>query len=337
MRGRRAQILVEVVDRYIRTKRPVSSQEIVQVYRHRLSSATIRNELHALEEEGYLYKPHVSAGRVPTVRGFRFFAEWLLAVAETEPKEAGLPMEPQPASALPPLPELFRRTALLLSGMTGALGFVVPPSQEEIETLGVVLREIRPGLLLAATVSELGVLEARLLPVPFDLGPEELREAEHWLSRRLRAPRSTWDQSPGLWEGKAAHLAYQLLQEIRATPPVSRIFVEGWPQLLSELAAHSPEWALGKIQALLQLLADEVAFVDLLEDLRAGQAGLTAHIGPEQIPELQDLALVTASYLPGRGILGVAGPLWMDYARAFTAVRYLASRLQSLLRQGGEP
>ncbi|MGB9861692.1 MAG: hypothetical protein ACPLRP_05135, partial [Candidatus Bipolaricaulaceae bacterium] len=172
MRGRRAQILVEVVDRYIRTKKPVSSQEIVQVYGHRLSSATIRNELHALEEEGYLYKPHVSAGRVPTVQGFRFFAQWLLAVAETEPKEAGLPMEPQPASALPPLPELLRRTALLLSGMTGALGFVVPPSQEEVGSLGVVLREIRPGLLLAATVSELGVMEARLLSAPLDLGPE---------------------------------------------------------------------------------------------------------------------------------------------------------------------
>jgi len=336
MRGRRAQILVEVVDRYIRTKKPVSSQEIVQVYRHRLSSATIRNELHALEKEGYLYKPHVSAGRVPTVQGFRFFAHWLLAMAETGPREAGLPMEPQLASVLPPLPELFRRTALLLSGMTGGLGFVVPPSQEEVGTIGVVLREIRPGLVLAATVSELGVMEARLLSAPADLEPEELREAEEWLSTRLQARRSAWDQPPSLWESRASHLAHQLLQEIRETPPISRIFVEGWPQLLSELAAHSPEWALEKIRALLQLLGDEVAFLDLLEDLRAGQAGLTAHVGLDQIPELQDLSLITAPYFSGRGILGVAGPLWMDYARAFTAVRYLASRLQSLLRQGGE-
>lgn len=337
MRGRRARILVEVVDRYIRTKKPVSSQEIVQVYRHRLSPATIRNELHALEEEGYLYKPHVSAGRVPTVQGFRFFAQWLLAMAETEPKEAGLPVEPQPVVGLPPLPELFRRTALLLAGMTGGLGFVVPPSQEEVESLGVVLREVRPGLLLAATVSEFGVLEARLLPAPQDLEAEELREAERWLSTRLRSPKSAWDEPPGLWEGKAIHLAHQLLQQIRETPPISRIFVEGWPQLLSELAARSPAWALEKIQVLLQLMADEAAFVGLLEDLRAGQAGLAAHVGVDQVPELQDLSFVTAPYLPGRGILGVAGPLWMDYARTFSAVRYLASRLQSLLRQGGEP
>lgn len=337
MRGRRARILVEVVDRYIRTKKPVSSQEIVQVYRHRLSPATIRNELHALEEEGYLYKPHVSAGRVPTLQGFRFFAHWLLAVAETEPREAGLPVEPQPLPGLPPLSELFRRTALLLAGMTGSLGFVVPPSPQDVESLGVILREIRPGLLLAATISELGVMEARLLPAPSDLGPEELQEAERWLATRLHAPPSTWDQPPSLWEGKAVHLAHQLLQQIRETPPLSRVFVEGWPQLLSELAVHSPKWALAKIRTLLQLLGDEVAFAELLENLRAGQTGLAAHVGVEQIPELRDLSFVTASYLPGRGILGVAGPLWMDYARAFSAVRYLASRLQSLLRQGGEP
>jgi len=55
----------------------------------------------------------------------------------------------------------------------------------------------------------------------------------------------------------------------------------------------------------------------------------------EEVPELRDFSLVTASYFSNQGILGVAGPLWMDYARAFSAVRYLASRLQALLRQGG--
>lgn len=334
MRGRRARILVEVVDRYIRTRKPVSSQEIVQVYQHRLSSATIRNELHALEEEGYLYKPHVSAGRVPTVKGFRFFAQWLLAMAETEPREVTLPVEPQPMPGLPPLPELLRRTALLLAGMTGGLGFVVAPGKEA-ESVGVVLREVRPGLLLAATISELGVLETRLLPAPPDLDAEELEEAERWLSQRLRNPREMWDQPPAPWEGKAVHLAHRLLQEMRETPPVSCVFVEGWPHLLAELSAHSPEWALDKMQSLLQLFADEAAFLALLEELRAGEPGLAAHVGIEEIPELRDLSLVTASYLPGRGVLGVAGPLWMDYARAFSAVRYLASRLASLLRQGG--
>ncbi|MCS7240872.1 MAG: hypothetical protein NZ651_06480 [Candidatus Bipolaricaulota bacterium] len=337
MQGRRARILVEVVDRYIRTKKPVSSQELVQVYRHRLSSATIRNELHALEEEGYLYKPHVSAGRVPTVQGFRFFAQWLLAMAENESRAAGLPAEPLPTPGLPPLPELLRRTAFLLAGMTGGLGFVIPPAQEELQPLDVVLREVRPGLLLAATVSTFGVMEAHLVSAPTDLAPEELREAEKWLSRRLYTSTEDWEQSPAPWEGRAVHLAHQLLQELRGASPVSRIFIEGWPQLLSELAMISSEWALQKVQALLQLLGDEGNFVDLLWELRAGQGGLMAHVGVEQVPELRDFALVSAPYFPSRGILGVAGPLWMDYARTFSAVRYLASRLQFLLRQGGEP
>lgn len=334
MTGRRARILVEVVDRYIRTRRPVSSQEIVQVYRHRLSSATIRNELHALEEEGYLYKPHVSAGRVPTVQGFRFFARWLLSAAEAEPRGERLPAEPRPAPGLPPLPELLRRTALLLSGMTGELGFVALPSQEEVRCLGVILREVQPGTVLAATVSEFGVMEARLVSVPSDLSPAELSAAENWLRARLRRPT---EEPPAPWQGRAVHFAHRLLSELRQTPPVSRIFVEGWPQLLSALSVHSAEWALEKIQGLLKLLEDEAEFLALLRELRAGQTGLLAHVGVEYIPELRDFSLVTSSYLAERGILGVAGPLWMDYARAFSAVRYLASRLHTLLRQGGEP
>jgi heat-inducible transcriptional repressor len=332
MRGRRAQILLEVVDRYIHTRRPVSSQELVRVYRHRLSPATIRNELHALEEEGYLSKPHASAGRVPTVQGFRFFAQWLLSLAETEPKGARLPAESQPAPGLPPLPELLRRTALLLSGMTGELGFVVLPSCQEAQCLSMVLREIQPGTVLAATVSEFGVMEARLLPVPPDLSPAELKEAEAWLAARLRAPHA---ESPAPRQGRAAYLAHQLLAELQKGPPPSRILVEGWPQLLSELSEHSPGWALERLRGFLRLLQSESEFLTILWELRRDQPGLMAHVGVDQVPALREFALVTSPYLAERGILGVVGPLWMDYARAFSAVRYLTSRLQSLLRPGG--
>ncbi|MCS7216477.1 MAG: hypothetical protein N2507_01060 [Candidatus Bipolaricaulota bacterium] len=336
MKGRRARILAEVVDRYIHTRRPVSSQEIVRVYRHRLSPATIRNELHALEEEGYLYKPHVSAGRVPTVQGFRFFAQWLLAVAELDAKAERLPAEPHPRPGLPPLAELLRRTALLLSAMTGQLGFVIPPKGEALPCRGVVLRAVEPGRALAATFSAFGVLEARLVSVPADLSPEEEREAEAWLAARLRAPAPTPPPEP--WQGRAVHTAYRLLQELTADAPALPLFAEGWPQLLSELGAHSPEWALARVRDLLRLMEDERGFAALIAELRAGREGVLAHVGEDLVPELRELTLVTAPYFPGQGVLGVAGPLWLDYARAFSAVRYLASRLQSLLLQcGGAP
>lgn len=336
MQGRRARILAEVVDRYIHTKKPVSSQEIVQVYGHRLSSATIRNELHALEREGYLYKPHVSAGRVPTVQGFRFFAQWLLAVAELEAKEERLPAEPQPLPGLPPLADLLRRTALLLSAMTGQLGFVIPPRGEELPCRAVVLRAMEPGRALAVTLSALGVLEARLVAVPEDLSPEEEREAEGWLAAWLRSPEAPPPPAP--WQGRAVHTAYRLLRELTAPSPAPTLFVEGWPQLLAELSLRSAEWALARVRDLLRLMEDEREFAALIGELRRGEGGLMAHVGEDLVPELREFTLVTAPYLFGRGVLGVAGPLWLDYARAFSAVRYLASRLQSLLIQcGGAP
>ncbi len=333
MEGRRARILAEVVDRYIHTRRPVSSQEIVQVYRHRLSPATIRNELHALETEGYLVKPHVSAGRVPTVQGFRFFARWLLDVAELEAKAERLPAEPQPLPALPPLEELLRRTALLLSTMTGQLGFVVPPHGEEVPTRAVVLRAVEPGRALAVTLSALGVMTARLVPIPEDLSPEEERDAEARLAAQLRAPGQTRPPEP--WQGRAVHTAYRLLRELAECPSSPSIFVEGWPQLLSELGVRSAEWALQRVRDLFCLFEEGRNFAARLVELRRGQEGLMVHVGEEAVSELKELTLVTASYFSGRGVLGVAGPLWLDYARAFSAVRYLASRLQSLLIQYG--
>lgn len=337
MHGRRARLLIEVVDRYIRTRQPVSSRELVSHYQHRFSPATIRNELLALEREGYLVKPYPSSGRVPTVQGFRFFAEWLLELAELGKAPSAVPAERQ--EVVPGmLPDLFRSTATLLAAMTHELGFVVPPPWEQLRTSSLFIRPVGPGTALVVIVSELGTVESRL--VPLDLAPEEVAEAEEFLCRWFEdhtlaeCPPGTRPIPEG-WHSRAALGALAILRRLAEGDPERGLYVEGWPQLLAELAVRSPDWALARGQALLRVLEEGKAFASLVHELRRGRGQeIAVHVGDASIPELEDLSLVSAPYLGGSGVVGVIGPLWMDYARAFSGARYVAGRLGALLAAG---
>lgn len=339
MRGRRAQLLVEVVDRYIRTREPVSSREVATAYRHRFSSATIRNELLALEGEGYLYKPYPSAGRVPTARGFRFFAEWLLEVAELGEGASSVPAERQEVEP-GLLPDLFRRTAAVLAAMTRELGFVLPPPWNEVRLNTLIARRVGPAMVLVVTVSELGAVESRFVPLDLDLETDEISEAEAFLCRWLRehplADSPLPDQPfPNGWHSRPALGTLAILRGLAEGEPERRVYIEGWPHLLAELAVRSPEWALARGQALFGLIEEEEAFAALVHRLRKGrEARIAVHVDDGSVPELEELSLVTAPYLAGRGVVGVVGPLWMDYARAFSAARYIAGRLGAILAAG---
>jgi len=331
-------LLVEVVDRYIRTREPVSSQVLTVQYQHRFSSATIRNELLALEEDGFLYKPHPSSGRVPTAQGFRFFVAWLLDLAELEEDPSPLPAERhevEPGA----LPGLFRRTAALLAAMTEELGFVVPPSREHVRMSTLVMRRVGPATVLAATLSELGAVESRLLSLDLDLAPEELAEAEAflaaWLQEHTLAESPLAGRPPDGWHSRAALGALAILRRLCQHEGEKGLYIEGWPQLLSELAVQSPSWALARGQDLLRVLEKEKAFAELVFGLRRDQErDIAVHVGDSSIPELDNLSLVSAPYMGGSGVVGVIGPLWMDYARAFSAARYVAGRLGAILAAG---
>ncbi len=339
MRERRELLLKEVVDHYIKTRQPVSSKTLVEEYGHRFSSATVRNELAALEREGYIYKPYPSSGRVPTKKAFRFFARWLLELAELRVRPARLPAEP-PEIAPQELPELLRRTALLLATMTDTLAFVLAPEVEALKLAGLVMRRIGPGAVLVVVLSELGVVESRVLQLQGDLAPEEVAQVEEVLSRRVRG--LTLHQLAELgeleirgWHDRTVLAALELLQRLAAEGLRRRLYLEGITQLLRTLSEQPADWTMERICGLLRLLEDERSFAQVIARLRAGAQDLAAAVGEEEVPELADFSVITVPYFGGTGVLGVIGPLWLDYARAFSATRYVAGRLKAILATTG--
>ena len=339
MRGRRELLLKEVVDHYIRTRQPVSSKALVEEYAHRFSSATVRNELAALEREGYIYKPYPSSGRIPTKKAFRFFAQWLLELAELRERPERLPAEP-PEPAPQELPELLRRTALLLSTMTETLAFVLAPEVEALRLAGLVMRRIGPGAVLVVVLSELGVVESRVLQLPGDLAPQAVAQVEEVLSKRVRG--LTLHQLTELgdlevegWHDRTVLAALDLLQRLAAEGLRRRLYLEGLTQLLRDLSEQPADWTMERVCGLLRLLEDERTFAQVIGRLRSGARDLAVAVGDAEVPELSDFSVVTVPYFSDTGVLGLIGPLWMDYARAFSAARYVAGRLKAILATAG--
>ncbi|MBC7099375.1 hypothetical protein H5T52_09700 [Candidatus Bipolaricaulota bacterium] len=339
MKGRRELLLKEVVDRYIRTRQPVSSKALVEEYGHRFSSATVRNELLALERDGYVYKPYPSSGRIPTKKAFRFFAEWLLELAELRERPERLPAEP-PEPAPQELPELLRRTALLLSTMTGNLSFVLAPEVEALRLAGLVMRRIGPGAILVVVLSELGVVESRVLKLREDLSPQVVGQVEEVLSQRVRG--LTLRQLVELgglnvegWHDRTVLAALELLRGLAEEGLRRRLYVEGIAQLLRDLGNQPADWVMERVGGLLRLLEDERSFAEVLGRLRRAGQDLAVAVGPQGVPELSDFSLISAAYFGESGLLGVIGPLWLDYARAFSATCYVSSRLKAILATAG--
>jgi len=331
MDQRKRLILKEIVDRYIKYGRPVSSQTLLEEYGLSVSSATIRNDMKYLEKHGYISKAYSSAGRVPTQKAYRFFVDWLLELSELTRREQHQLIESY-AFRRPEMSELLRQAAFLLAQLSGLLGFVLAPKLEETKLEYISLIKIDPEHAVVVMISDLGTIESRVIRAK--VIADELSEINELLNRRFigrrlseigrEIERLTAAED---WQEALMRDAFSLLSEFVATSSRRRLYVEG---MLNLIKTTLDQFGYEKAQKLMALLEDEAGFEQSLE--RAGEAeDLYCLIGKENpIRELRDYSLVAMPY-GYSGILGVLGPTRMDYSKACSATKYIGSRLKTIL------
>jgi len=355
MDERKSLILRQIVSRYIKSGEPVSSQALLEEYDLGVSSATIRNDMHYLEEQGYIEKPYCSAGRVPTEKGYRFFVDWLLELSGLAKQEQHALIEyyhfPRQE-----LDRLLRQTAFLLANVTGLVGFVLSPGLEEARLEQVALvplgQDQAQAQVLVVLISNLGLVESQVLELGTKTGGHfttaELEEIEALLNERLRG-RSLKELklkfklhllepeliSEAGWTKPALRSALEILNGVLARESHQRLYIEGLLNLMEVLLQHRHQrpggGASGEDPGLgvIKLLSDERRFAQfLLEVAREGE--IRALIGRENpLPELRQWSVITMGY--GYGVLGGLGPLRMDYSKAFSTTLYVGNRLRAIL------
>ncbi|NLV73951.1 MAG: heat-inducible transcription repressor HrcA [Chloroflexi bacterium] len=340
--ARQREILKIVIEAYTEAAVPVGSNTIRHYGHLDVSTATIRNELVVLEELGYLTQPHTSAGRVPSVKGYRYFVECLMDQIELPLAEQRM-IRHQFHQLQLNLDQWMRLTAAILAHNTQAASVITPPYGKLIRFRHLELISINDNLVLLVAVLQDGSIHQEMLIPAEPLVQELLSQYANRLNVLL-AGKTAGDvrvttPDEGTWEPFESTVV-QCLADLMSTSEANRptsFYTEGLENMLLE-----PEFTASEKFRQVILMLQQHSLLELILPRVVDANGIQIIIGNESdTTQLDDVSLVLSPYgVHGRalGMLGVIGPMRMAYGRAIGTVRYMAQLLNSLLNDvyGGE-
>jgi len=341
-------IFRKIVDTYLETGSPVGSRNLSRLLPMSLSPASIRNVMADLEEQGLIHAPHVSAGRMPTESGLRFFVDSMLELGDLSADEqreiearigAGSGEQTNVQS-------LLAEASEALSGLSQGAGVVLAgkadPRLKHLEFI-----RLEPTRALVVLVGEDGSVENRLIEIDPGTTPSALTEAANYMNSHLRGrslseAREDLQKSAETIRAEVDRLTGQIIEsglaswtEAREGQPETLI-VRGQANLLADLDVAAD---LERVRLLFQDLETQKSLVDLLASAETGE-GVRIFIGSEnQLFSLSGSSLVVSPYRDSNqrvvGVLGVIGPTRLNYARIVPVVDYTAQLIGRLISPPG--
>ncbi len=337
---RKSQILATVVGEHIRTAAPVGSQAVLRRCGLRVSPATVRHEMLALDDLGYLIQPHTSAGRVPSDRGYRFYVDRHVDV-QVVPWEARAHIETAYAQGAGELEDVLRETSRLLAGLTHYAAVVWPPSGAQPTFRHVNTSRVDSHHILLVYVTSGGDVTHKLLEAPTPVTDAQLATLGRLLNERLRGHRVS-----AVGSLRTAHMRQALsrlgigpelldvLEEHLVARPGQRAFVDGVLHVLKEPEFTDVDQASGVLEA---LESPDLLSAAAAETVSPTEVRVT--IGTEnRLNALHGCSVVLGAYRhPSgeHGMLGLVGPKRMKYQEALPVLAHVARRLAEALATFG--
>lgn len=332
---RQRKILKAVVAAHVATAQPVGSESVARYLSLSVSPATIRNEMAELEEAGYLYHPHTSAGRLPAEKGYRYFVESLLDEHELAP-DTQMAIRRRFAQRQLVLEELIEVAAQVLSAVVRNTAVVSAPRAPESRLKQLHLVSVQDTLALLVVVLHDGTVRQQFLPFGEPVQQDEATRVANFLNAKLG------DLTAQQVEAFAEPLVGIERQVFDAVLRIMHQVDEGryWDlqyggvhYMLSQPEFDRPE----KIGQVLELLSERQTLANLLIGAVAGDE-LRVIIGSEDnaVLPLRDCSLVIGRYgsdYEARGVIAVLGPMRMQYDRTISSVRYVALVLNDMLAE----
>ena len=327
---RQQQILSYVVQTYVATAKPVSSQAILTSGHVIVSSATIRNDLAALEDEGFLTHPHTSAGRVPTDKGYRYFVERLLGAVDLPPHEENT-IRHQFHQARLEMGQWMQLAAAVLARSSRSAALISAPRLEQPRFRHLELISTQSQMALLVLVLQGGTVRQQVLALRDPTDQSELSQTAARLNGLFGGadPATIRGRLAGLsdFELDAARSALELMAG-DANQPSTEVFRDGLTEVLQEPEFVSQSGARAIVHALEQ--------PGFLQDLTLAKVGTVQVVigGEGRWHELSSCSMVMARYgVDGfaTGTVGVVGPTRMPYGRAISSVRLVAGLMSGLV------
>ena len=330
-------ILQAIIDDYILTAMPVGSRTISRKSGVGYSPATIRNEMSDLEELGYLAQPHTSAGRVPSNKAYRLYVDHLIKTAKltTDERER---MHEHLTDQSRRVESVIRAAADVLSDATKYTSVIVAPKLGTLRIRHVQLVPVAEKTALMIIVTNAGIVKDAVIRVPEGMDADALYSISRMLTQKLaekplEAVRQAFAEMlrDAADNRKLLGEALQVIEQKLDSEDQTDVFIGGSANLLGY-----PEYAdVNKARNFLAVLESKDTIRKVLR--RDGSMEISIRIGPEnQVPELNDCSIVSASYRVGdhsNGTLGIIGPTRMNYNRVISVLDFMGRALSDVLSE----
>lgn len=327
---RKLEVLRAIVEDFVSTNEPVGSKALAERHGLGVSPATVRNDMAALEDEGYITHPHTSAGRIPTDRGYRLFVDRLSQVKPLSPPERRAIQSFLEGAV--DLDDVVRRSVRLLSQLTHQVAVVQYPSLSRAEVRHLEIVHLAPNRLLLVLITDAGRVEQRVVELHGPVSDDDVSVIRTLLGERLHG--ATLVDSPAKLADlpdAAPHALRPVLTSVLSVvlaslveKPEERVVIGGTANLTRN-ALDFPR----TLRPVLEALEEQVVLLRLLGEVN-DPTTVHVKIGEENAVEgLRSTSVVTVGY--GAGALGVVGPTRMDYPGAIGSVRAVARYVGDLL------
>lgn len=331
LNARQRAILGLIIREFASTAEPVGSQTLVKAYELGISPATVRNEMKALEDLGYLTHPHTSAGRVPTHKGYRFFVQHLLQ-DHSLPATLEHTIRHQFFQVQQELDQWVRLSASVLARTAQSAAITTMPRPASALFKHVELISLQPRTMLMVVVLQGGAMRQQLIAVEDPWTQQALSQLSTDLNERLAGLDAYRVRQV---EGPSEPLARQLTDLIaeillHEDEREEQIFSDGLVNVL-----QAPEFLdQGEARRFVEIFEEPSAIEPLIHEARQ-LPGVQVIIGGERpYDNLPDVSLVLSRYgqpTQGTGILGIIGPIRMPYGRTISTVRFMSSLMSGLV------
>jgi heat-inducible transcriptional repressor len=338
LREKDLRILNVIVENYLKIGGPTSSNFIVKKVDFPVSPATVRNIMVKLEEMGYLYQPHTSAGRIPTDRGLRFYVNSLFEEAFFSPDSIDLP-ESGFFYEKGNFNSLLIQASKLLSDHSDNMGFVVSPKIMDINFRHLRFIKIAEEKILLILVTSFNLVLTEVVETKSYFTQDELDRASRYINenfsgKSLLFVRDFLMKEMPKYKLRVENLLHKLMQLLKtyfSTEGIEKqIFLQGTSKLLEK-----PElFDMGKLQNLFHNFEEKAKLAKLLSDFISLNR-VKVVIGSEMaLPEISDCSLILSHYGYDRqilGSLGIIGPKRIPYKKIIPLVDSVAKKLSQTI------
>lgn len=337
LNDREKMVLELIMDGHINSAEPVGSETIAKSIREKLSAATIRNVMASLEEQGFLYKPHVVAGRIPTYKAYRYYVN-SLSTARVPGKRELQALETMLKPHYSYVEEIMEDASKVLAAISRYTSIVVEPKVDTMLFKEIEFVKLSRRTLLAVFVTSSGMVHTRLVNTDEDLDMIMLTSMKTYMNEKFGGVPFCALKDGILEDIKKDREAYcRILAKIKETletiideESTREVYLEGTSKMIGV-----PEFSdIERLKELFQAFEKKEKLLKLLDNC-IHEEGIHVMIGSESdIKEMRDMSIITSTYRVGEksfGVLGVIGPIRMNYSRIIPIVNYTAKTVTDIL------